>query len=75
MSIACIIGGLLADGNIYRYVIEVPAWRYLNITTWAEYSHHADLGNGLFLFPFEAIGGAIPLVVASIIIMSNESVF
>lgn len=66
---------LLPEGNIYRYVIEVPAWRNLNVIDWAEYSRHADLGNGMFLFPIEAIGSAIPLIAASIIIASRKSVF
>jgi hypothetical protein len=72
---ACIVTGLLAGGNIYRYVIEVPAWRHLSIINWAEYSRHADLGNGIFLFSIEAIGSTILLLAASIIVLANRSLF
>jgi hypothetical protein len=69
---ACIISGFLAGGNIYRYIIEVPAWRHLDITMWAEYSRHADLGNGIFLFAMEAIGNTILLGTASVLILSGK---
>jgi hypothetical protein len=71
--IACLMGGALAGGDVYRYIIEVPAWRHLNIDSWQKYSEHADLGNGLVLFPIEAIGSAIPLIVASIIFLRNST--
>lgn len=66
------LNGWLAGGDIYRYVIEVPAWRHLNILDWAGYSRHADLTNGLFLFPIEAIGGFIPLLIISVMSFSNN---
>lgn len=47
-----------------RYVVNVPAWRHLDIHAWAEFSKHADLGNGLFLYPVEAIGSFIFLGIA-----------
>jgi hypothetical protein len=75
ITIACIAGGTLAGGNIYRYVIEVPAWRHLSITSWAAYSEHADLKNGIFLFPAQAIGTALPLLLASIIIVVRKPAF
>jgi len=73
LSIACLIGGLMAGTDIFRYVIEVPAWRHLNILTWKEYSLHADLGNGTWLFPAEAIGSALPLLICSLIIIRNKN--
>jgi hypothetical protein len=71
VTISCLIGGALAGGNVYRYIIETPAWRYLSIGTWKKYSEHADLGNGLVLFPVEAIGSTIPLIIASIILLGR----
>jgi len=71
LIISAIMGGLLAGGDLYRYLIEVPAWRNLEISEWVSYSKHADLGNGYFLFPVEAFGGAIPLVFASVICLKN----
>jgi len=37
----------------------MPAWRKVGARAWAAYSRHADLENGLFLYPIEAIGGAL----------------
>jgi hypothetical protein len=73
VAIACILSGLLAGGDVYRYIIEVPSWRHLNLTGWAEYSRHADLGNGIILFPVEAIGSTIFLIAASILVLVNKS--
>jgi hypothetical protein len=75
ITIACAGSGLLAGGDIYRYVIEVPSWRHLNVTDWAAYSRYADLGNGIFLFSIEAIGSAILLVAASVIVLLRKSAF
>jgi hypothetical protein len=73
VAISCLINGLLAGEDVYRYVIEVPAWRYLDVSLWAEYSRHADLGNGIFLFPIEALLGAILACIAAIIVMRNST--
>jgi hypothetical protein len=73
LIIACIFGGLLAGGNLYRYMIEVPAWRHLDITEWSTYSKYADLGNGLFLFPVEALGSTLALGIASAICLKNRN--
>ena len=73
LAIACIISGILAGGNIDRYIVQVPAWRQVSIISWAEYSRHADLGNGLFIYPFEAFGGFLPLAIASIIARKNSA--
>jgi hypothetical protein len=34
LTIACILSGFLAGENIYRYVLEVPAWQHINIINW-----------------------------------------
>jgi hypothetical protein len=75
LTIACIFSGLLAGGDIYRYLIEVPAWRHLDMISWREYSRHADLGNGIFLFPFEAVVAAAMLLMASISVLKSKSPF
>ena len=72
LIISCIFGGLLAGGNLYRYLIEVPAWHHLDIADWPAYSSHADLGNGLILFPVEALGSAVSLIIASAICFKNR---
>jgi hypothetical protein len=75
LTIATVLNGWLAGGDVYRYVIEVPAWRRLNILDWAEYSRYADLRNGIFLFPIEALGGFIPLLAASIMTYINKEIY
>ena len=69
---ACLLSGLLAGENIFRYAMEVPAWRHIPIDQWGEYSRHADLGNGVFLLPFEAIASAILLLIASVILTRQK---
>jgi hypothetical protein len=66
--------GFLAGGDVYRYVIEVPAWRHLDPDSWLRYSKYADLNNGLFLFPFEAITGTLLLLIASAICLKKRLV-
>lgn len=44
----------------------MPAWRKVGALGWATYSRHADLENGLFLYPALAIGGAVFTVAAAI---------
>jgi hypothetical protein len=56
---AAFVSGLLAGMNIDRAFVAMPAWQQVGATSWAEFSRHADLGNGLLLYPIEAIGGAV----------------
>jgi hypothetical protein len=72
---ACLLGGFLAGENIFRYAMEVPGWRHISIAEWGEYSRHADLGTGVFVFPFEAIISVLLLVAASIIILKSKGEF
>jgi hypothetical protein len=44
----------------------MPAWRKIGVQRWAAYSRHADLENGLFLYPGLAIGGAFFTIVAAV---------
>jgi hypothetical protein len=75
IALACLISGLQAGGNIYRYLIEVPAWRQLSIVNWGEYSRNADLKNGIILFPLQAISAFLLLITVSIIAVKNKDVF
>jgi len=59
--------GLLAGASADRYLVQVPAWRHLDVMTWAEHSRHADLGNGRFWYPllaFAATGLSIAAALA-----------
>ena len=46
--------GLLAGASADRYLVQVTAWRRMDVMTWAEHSRHADLGNGRFWYPLLA---------------------
>jgi len=56
---ATVLSGLLAGMDVNRVAVEMHAWEQLGVTSWAAYSQRADLANGLFLYPFEAIGAAL----------------
>ena len=56
---ATILSGLLAGIDLNRVAVEMHAWEQVGATGWAAYSQHADLANGLYLYPFEAIGAAL----------------
>ena len=64
--LATAFSGFLAGASADRYVVQVPAWRHLDVMTWAEHSRHADLGNGRFWYPllaFAATGLSIAAAV------------
>jgi hypothetical protein len=65
---ATLVSGLLAGGNVDRAFVAMPAWQQVGAITWAEFSRHADLGNGLILYPIEAIGGALLTIAAAMIV-------
>ena len=63
---ATLFGGLLAGGNIDRGFVAMPAWEQVGSVAWGEFSRHADLGNGLFLYPLEAFGATLLTLAAAI---------
>lgn len=72
---ATILSGFLAGTTVDRFVVEFPAFKQLDISFWANYSRHADLGNGLFLYPAEGIGTFILLLASSIVILYNRGLY
>ncbi|HXU73507.1 MAG TPA: hypothetical protein VN947_29515 [Polyangia bacterium] len=64
---AVLLGGLIAGLDMARLGIEMPAWRHVGAVAWAQFSRHADLGNGLIAFPVVAIGGALATIAALVI--------
>ncbi len=66
LAIALLFSGLLAGSNIDRAVVAMPAWQVVGAAGWAEFSRHADLGNGLLLYPAEAFGAALLGLAAAI---------
>lgn len=66
LVVATIFNGFLAGGNVDRTFVQMPAWSKVGVQGWAAYSRHADLENGLYLYPTEAIGGAILTIAATV---------
>ena len=66
LAAATVLDGFLAGGNVDRALVQMPAWRHVGAPAWAAYSRRADLGNGLYLYPFEAIGGTLLSLLAAI---------
>jgi hypothetical protein len=54
---ATLANGLLAGGDVDRWLVGMPAWQSVGVLGWANYSRLADLGNGFVLYPILAIGG------------------
>ena len=44
----------------------MPAWQQVGAPAWADFSRHADLVNGLFLYPIEAIGSFVLILAAMV---------
>src|SRR6266700_2418296 len=63
---ATIFNAFLGGGGLDRAAIQMPAWRQVGVVPWAEFSRHADLGNGLFLYPVAAIGGVLLSIAAAV---------
>src|SRR5438105_5051199 len=61
---ATLLSGLLAGADLDRALVAMPAWQTAGPEAWAVFSRNADLGNGLVLYPLEAIGGALLILVA-----------
>jgi hypothetical protein len=66
LLLAILFSGTLAGGNIDRTFVAMPAWQLTGAMTWADFSRHADLGNGLILYPLEAIGSGLLTLIAAI---------
>ncbi len=65
LAAATFAGGLLAGANVDRAFVATHAWREVGVVGWAAFSRQADLGNGLFLYPGEALLGAVLICAAS----------
>ncbi len=70
--LAAAFNGLSGSG-IDRALIEMPAWQHVGALAWAAFSRWADLGtNGLFLYPFEKIGGTVFSIAAALTFFVNR---
>src|SRR5438876_5245660 len=66
---ATLANGLLAGGDVDRWLVGMPAWQSVGVLGWANYSRLADLGNGFVLYPILAIGGTLLSLAAVVIFM------
>jgi hypothetical protein len=55
LIIAAIVVVGLFGSFLDRALVATPAWRDLGVQAWADYSRHADLHNGLIVYPIGAI--------------------
>jgi hypothetical protein len=55
LMLAAVLFGGLFGSLLDRSLVATPAWRRLGVAAWAEYSRHADLGNGDIVYPVGAI--------------------
>jgi hypothetical protein len=62
---ATMFDGILAGGDVDRWLVGMPAWQTVGVVGWANYSRLADLGNGLILYPVLAIGGTLLSIAAA----------
>ena len=70
--LAATFNGLSGSG-MDRALIEMPAWQHVGALAWAAFSRWADNGTaGLFLYPFEKIGGTVFSIAAAIIFFANR---
>ncbi len=70
---ATVLHGFLGGTDVDRVIVQMPAWRQVGSRAWAAYSRRADLGNGLFLYPIEAIGGALLTFGAALVYFFNQA--
>lgn len=49
--LAVATGGPAAGFTLDRSIVALPAWHRVGVQAWAAFSRHADLGNGLVLYP------------------------
>ena len=64
--LAALVSGILAGTNIDRALVAMPAWQQLGAPTWAAFTRYASLGNGLFIYPVEAIAAVLLTLSAAI---------
>jgi hypothetical protein len=55
LVLAAVLVGGLCGSLLDRSFVATPAWRSLGAVAWADYSRHADLGNGDIVYPVGAI--------------------
>jgi hypothetical protein len=71
--LAVLANGLLAGLSLDRFIVALPAWRRVGVRGWAVFSRHADLGNGLVLYPLQGIGGPLLSIATAVAVWLGPS--
>lgn len=66
LILAIVTSGFLAGANVDRALVAMPAWHQVGAIAWADFSRHADLGNGRTLYPLEAFGSLFLTLAAAL---------
>jgi hypothetical protein len=66
LLVGSVVIGAFGAAIVDRAFVATPAWRELGPQAWAAYSRHADLDNGLIVYPIYGIGLAVLAVAAAI---------
>lgn len=56
LVIATVVVSAFAGEIVDRSLVATPAWDALGPRAWGDYSLHADLGNGLVIYPIYGLG-------------------
>src|SRR3569832_318294 len=64
--IATVLSALLGGMALQKLLIELPARKRIGVAAFAAYARAADLGNGLYVYPFLAIASEIATIGALI---------
>ncbi|GAB3423419.1 hypothetical protein [Flindersiella endophytica] len=66
LLIGTVVVGSFGAATLDRAVVATPAWNQIGAAAWATYSRHADLGNGLIVYPIYGIGLVLLAIAAAI---------
>ena len=64
------VNGIPAGGSVVRSLVELLAWRSINLTGFHDHSLKADLKRGLVFYPAIGIGATFLVITAAIIAIS-----
>jgi hypothetical protein len=66
LVIGTVVVGAFGGAVVDRALVATPAWRHLGAQSWAVFSRHADLGNGLIVYAVYGIGLAVLALAAAV---------
>lgn len=73
LLIATVVVSAFAGALVDRSIVATPAWKALGPNAWGDYSRHADLGNGVILYPVYGFGLLVLAVATAVSYRRNRS--